>query len=80
MYGSVFSVQYCCIEIVALAWIALAASSSVVPPSYMRNSPSVGVSNTSLVSAQDGVVDAHQVEHALDLADVADAYSRRSRR
>ncbi|MEA3219535.1 MAG: hypothetical protein OZX49_00625 [Immundisolibacter sp.] len=45
--SSVLVVQYSCMETVALALSAAAASSSVVPPSYMRNSPSVGVSHTS---------------------------------
>jgi len=43
-------VQNSCIEMVALAFSAAATSSSLVPPSYMRNSPSVGVSHTSLLS------------------------------
>ena len=41
--------QYCS-DTVALAWTAALTSSIRVPPSYMRNSPSEGVSNWSEAS------------------------------
>ena len=46
-YLIVFSEQYSWNTMVALACRPLTTSSLVVPPSYMRNSPSVGVSHTS---------------------------------
>ena len=46
-YLAVFSQQYSWNTMVALACSAASTSALVVPPSYMRNSPSVGVFHTS---------------------------------